>query len=169
MSAARPPSKKKTKECHAIVLDDDEIDADGQGGEELDAPEEVAAPTEDEEEDDAPSEPPVGEATGDASSPSPPPPSRSRELLADLLEVIAQSELDGERLDLLRLATEFQRLLFFKNNLQIPSPGSPGAIEASKAITTGHELVAALSLRQRPGVHVEVVGDVVSRMCAMLV
>ena len=165
-SAARPPSKKKTKECQAIVLDDDEMDADGQGDEELDAPEEVAPPTEDEEEEDAPLEP-VGEAAEETPQP---PPRRSHQLLSDLLEVIAQSELDGERLDLLRLATEFQRLLFVKNNnLQIPSPGSPGAIEASKAITTGHELIAALSLRQRPGVHVEVVGDVVSRMCAMLV
>ena len=166
-SAARPPSKKKTKECHAIVLDDDEMDeADGQGGdsEEPDEPEEAAAATEDEKEEDAPSEP-VGEAAEEA---SPPPPRRSRELLADLLEVIAQSELDGERLDLLRLATEFQRLLFFKNNLQIPSPGSSHAIEASKAVTMGHELVASLSRRGGREVHVEVLGDVVSRMSSML-
>ena len=170
VNAAKPPSRKERNENHAIVLDDDEIDeADGQDEdlEELDAPEEVAPPTEDEdEEDDAPSEPPVGE--GDA-SPPPPPPRRSRELLADLLEVIAQSEFDGERLDLLRLATEFQRLLFFKNNnFQMPSPGSPGAIEASKAVTMGHEMVAALSRRAGREVHADVVGDVVTRMCGLL-
>jgi hypothetical protein len=169
VSAARPPSKKKTKECHAIVLDDDEMDeADGQGGdsEEPDAPEEAAPPTEDEEEEDAPSEP-VGEAAEEVS----PPPQlrRSRELLSDLLEVIAQSEFDGERLDLLRLATEFQRLIFFKfNNLQIPSPGSSGAIDASKAITMGHDLMTTM-LRLRREVHAEVVGNVVFRMCALQV
>jgi hypothetical protein len=169
VSAARPPSKKKTKECQAIVLDDDEMDeADGQeeDPEELDAPEEAAPPTEDEEEEDAPSEP-VGEAAEEVS----PPPQlrRSRELLSDLLEVIAQSEFDGERLDLLRLATEFQRLIFFKfNNLQIPSPGSSGAIDASKAITMGHDLMTTM-LRLRREVHAEVVGNVVFRMCALQV
>lgn len=172
-NAAKPPNRKERNENHAIVLDDDEIDeADGQEEdlEELDAPEEVAPPTEDEAEDeadDAPSEP-VGEATEDA-SPPPPPPRRSRELLADLLEVVSQCEHDGERLDLLQLATEFQRLLFFKNNnLQMPSPGSRDAIDASKAIAMGHEVVAFLSRRAGREVHAEVVGDVVTRMCAML-
>jgi hypothetical protein len=168
-NAAKPPNRKERKQNQVVILDVDEMDeTDGHGGdsEEPDAPEEVAPPTEDEEEDVAPSEP-VGEAVEDASEP--PQPRRSRELLSDLLEVIAQSELDGERLDLLRLATEFQRLLFVKNNnLQIPIPGSPGAIEASKAVTMGHELVAALSRRGKAGVHVEVVGDVVTRMSGFL-